>query len=142
MLRRHTFWLKGAVGLMALTAVIHGTSLFVTPVADNDTERQLLELMQSHRIDAGAGFHPSMRNLMTALSSCFSFVYLLGAATTWHLLRARVGVDVLRGFVAINVVVFGAAFAVMLAFTFLPPIVLTALVEAFLVGGWLTLPRG
>ena len=86
MLRRYTFWLSAAVIFMLLTAAFHAISLFVKLEPANETERQLIELVTTYRMDAGAGFHPSFGNLMTALSSCFSFLCLLGGLTLGYLM--------------------------------------------------------
>jgi hypothetical protein len=140
MLRRHTFWLKVAVGLMTLTAIVHSLSLVAPAAPRNETERQLMDLMATYRLDAGDGFHPTMANLMTALSACFTFVCLLGALTMAYLLRRRVALDVLKGVAGIHAVIFACVFVVMLLLTFSPPIVLTGLITLGLALGYLTVP--
>ena len=128
MLKRFTFWLWVAVVFQLLTAAIHSVSFFVTPVAGNDTERQLIELMANYRLDMGAGIHRSMQQLFTALSACFPLLCLLGALNNIYVLRKRVDADLVKGLLAIQVVVFGICFGVMAVLTFLPPIILTGLV--------------
>lgn len=128
MFKRHTFWLKTAIVLQILTAVIHSLSFLSSPVGKNETERQLLELMQTYQTDLGSGFHPTMSNLMAALSSCFAFLYLFAGVTNIHLLRKKVSNDILKGIVGINVLICGACFVVMAFLTFLAPIMLTGLV--------------
>jgi hypothetical protein len=66
MLTRHTFWLKAAVGVMALTALLHSLTLLAPASPGNETGSQLLELMSTYRLDMGDGFQPTMANLMTA----------------------------------------------------------------------------
>jgi hypothetical protein len=141
MLKRYTFWLWTSVVLQFLTAAIHATSLFVSPVPDNETERILHELFTTYQKDLGGGFHRTFNDLFTALSSCFSFVCLLGGLVNAYLLRKKVSVEILRGVVLINVVVFGAIFAVMAYFTFLPPIILTGLIFVTLLLAYLTMGR-
>jgi len=140
MLKRHTFWLWLAVVFLFVTAVIHSIGLFIGPVPANETERQLLELM-NYQQDLGAGYHRSMRNLFTALSSCFSFLCLLGGLTTAFLLKRNAGPGILKGIVGIHLLVFAGVFVVMVIFTFLPPIVLSGLVVLFLAIGWMTIPK-
>ena len=140
MLKRHTFWLRTSVVILMITAIVHSISLFVDPVAQNETERQLIELMTTYRNDLG-GFHPTMADLMTALSSCFSLLCLLGGLTLWYVARQNVGHGILKGIVAIHIVVFGICFAMMSLFTFLPPIVLTGLAFLSLVITSFTIPR-
>lgn len=139
MLKRYTFWLWTAVVLQLLTAFFHLLSFFVTQVPNNEIERQLLEMMATHKLDMGGGFHPTTANLLTALSSCFSFLCLLGALINAHLLRNKAAADLLKGIVLINILVFGGCFAVMAIFTFLPPIILTGLIFVSLVLSYLCL---
>jgi hypothetical protein len=137
---RYTLWLKTAVVFMFLTGAVHAVSLVASPQPRSDTERQLMELMQTYRLDMGDGFHPTMANLVTALSACFTFVCVLGGGINAYLIRRRVAADVLKGVVGIHLLVFGAVFAVMLALTFSPPIVLTGLIVVFLLLAYCTIP--
>lgn len=66
MIKRYTFWLWAAVVFQLLTAVFHSLSLFVSPEPANETERQIQTLITTYKIDAGAGFHPTFSNLVTA----------------------------------------------------------------------------
>jgi hypothetical protein len=128
MLKRYRFWLWLAVVFLFLTALIHATSLFLQPAAQNETERQLFDLLANYRRDFGAGFKRSTNELFTALSACFSLVCLLGGLTLAFLLRKQAEVRIMKGVLGIHVLVFGICFAVMAVFTFLPPIVLTGLI--------------
>lgn len=140
MLKRFAFWLWAAVVFQLLTAVFHSLSLFITPVPQNETERQLFDLMTSYKLDAGGGFHPSIRNLTTALSSCFSLLCLLGGLTNAYLLRKKVVADLVKGLVRIQLVVFGLCFVIMATFTFLPPIVLSGLIVLALTATYFLIP--
>lgn len=133
MLKRYTFWLWAAVVFQLLTSAFHAVSLFVRPEPQNETERQLMLLMTTYKLDAGGGFQPSFSNLFTALSSCFSFVCLLGGLINAYLLQKRADAGLVKGITGINVLVFGAVFAMMAVFTFLPPIICTGLVFVCLV---------
>lgn len=141
MLKRYTFWLWLAIVFMLLTAGIHSVTLFISPAPQNETERQLVQLMNTYRNDFGAGFHPTTGNLVTALSSCFSFLCLLGGLMNAYLLKKKVGAGLMRGVVLINLLVFGICFVVMAIFTFLPPIILTGLIVLFLIISLLALLR-
>ncbi len=140
MLKRYTFWLWAAVGFQLLTAVFHSISLFVRPEPQNETERQLMLLMTTYKLDAGGGFQPSFSNLFTALSSCFTFVCLLGGLINAYLLRKKADAALLKGITRINVLVFGSIFVVMVVFTFLPPIIMTGLILASLIVTFLLMP--
>ncbi|PWT87956.1 MAG: hypothetical protein C5B55_13920 [Blastocatellia bacterium] len=141
MLKRFTFWLWLAVIFQLLTGAIHSVGLFITPTAANDTERQLINLMLTYKLDMGAGFHRSMWDLFRALSSCYSLLCLLGGLTNIYLLKKRVAGDIVKGLAGIQVLVFGICFGVIVALTFLPPIVLTGLIEVSLLGVYLTSNR-
>jgi hypothetical protein len=141
MLKRYTLWLWIAIVFMLLTAAVHSVTLFVQPAPQNETERQLLQLMTAYRNDFGAGFHPTTANLVTALSSCFSLLCLFGGLLNAYLIKKRVGAEIMRGVIAIDLLVFGICFIVMAVFTFLPPIVLTGLIALFLTIALLTVLR-
>jgi len=141
MFRRYTFWLWLAVVFQLLTVIAHSLSFFITQVPTNETERQLLELMGTYRLDMGAGFHRSTHQLFTALSACFPLLYLLGGLNNIYCLKKRIYTGLLRGLLAIQLVVFGICFGVMIVFAFLPPIVLTGLVFFFLMAGFFLTPR-
>jgi metal-dependent HD superfamily phosphatase/phosphodiesterase len=128
MFRRYTFWVWLAVVFQLLNAAGHSLSFFITQVPTNETERQLLELMGNYQLDMGAGFHRTTHQLFTALSACFPLFYLLGALNNIYCLKTRVEPSVLRALLAIQVIVFGIAFGVIVVFAFLPPITLSGLV--------------
>src|SRR5258705_5019151 len=110
MFKRYTFWLWVAVVLQLLTGATHSLSFFVKPIPTSETERQLLELMANYRMDMAAGIHRSMHQLVTALSACFPLLYLLGALNNIYLLRKRVDTSLVKGLLAIQIVVFGICF--------------------------------
>ena len=141
MLKRYTFWLSAAVIFQFLTAALHAISLFVKPEPANETERQLMTLMTTYKMDAGAGFQPTFSNLFTALSSCFSLLCLLGGAINGWLLLNHAEPRMMRGILGINVVVFGICFAMMAFFTFLPPIVCTGLIFINLLAAFVVVPK-
>ena len=136
-MKKYAIWLKVATIFQLITAAIHSISLFVAPVPANDTEKQLLDLMSNYAMDMGAGFHRSMTEIVTALSTCVTLVYLLGGLLNLYLVN-KVPADIFRGVIVINVIIFGIGFGVMVAFAFLPPIVLTGLVFTFLLFSWVT----
>lgn len=141
MLKRYTFWLSAAVVFQLITALVHSLSLFIKPEPANETERQMHELVSNYRMDAGAGFHPTFSDLFTALSSCFTFVCLLGGLTLGYLLLKHPEPKLMRGVIGINLVVFGAVFVVMLVFTFLPPIICTGLIFFNLLAAYVLVPK-
>lgn len=122
-----TFILSSVVFLW-LTAIIHSFSLFMEAQPTNETEKQLIELVTTYHMDAGAGFRPTWMNMFKALSTCFSLVCLFGGLLNLYLWRRRVVDGLWTGILNIELVVYGIMLAVMARFTFLPPIVLSALI--------------
>lgn len=141
MLRRYTFWFTAAILFQGLTGLIHSLSLFLTPVPRNDSERQLFDLLTNYKMDAGAGFAPTYYNLMTALSSCFTFLCLFAALTNGYLLFKHTEPSVMRGIIAINLGIFAFVFVVMAYFTFLPPIICTGLIFINLLAAMIVVPK-
>lgn len=141
MLKRYRFWLWLAVVFLLLNALIHSVTLFIQPAAQDETQRQLFDLMATYKQDFGAGFKRSTNELVTALSSCFSFLCLLGGLTLAFLLRKQAEVRIMKGVVGIHVLVFGICFAVIAVFTFLAPIVLIGLVLLSLLLAYFLIPR-
>lgn len=131
-MRNYKTWFWTAVVLQALTAGIHALSFLNDPQPKNDTEKTLIDLMHNYRQNL-AGSMVSMEELLTALSACFSLVYLLGALVNGWLLRRSQDETVLGGILAINIIIFGVGFVIMAVYTFPPPIILTGLVFFFLV---------
>ena len=140
MLKSYKFWLWFTIVVQLLTAAFHSLSFVTGPQPENETERQMLELM-SIKNDMGVGFNPSMLDLFYALSSCFTFLYLFGGLINLFVLRKKAEPEFVKGFVNINLLVFVPCFVVMLFLTFLPPVVLTALVSLALILTRLTLPK-
>ena len=140
-MKRYTFWFKTAVVFKLLSGLIHSVSFFETQTAENETERQMLNLITTYKMDLGAGFHPTFSNLFTALSSCFTFLCLFAALTNGYLLWKQTEPSVMKGIIAINLIVFGAAFAVMAYFTFILPIVCMGLIFINVLAAFLLVPK-
>ncbi|MFN0015343.1 MAG: LIC_13387 family protein [Saprospiraceae bacterium] len=126
-MRNYKTWWWMAVVLQLLTAAFHALSLLNEPVAANDTEKQLIDLMQNYRQNL-AGMEITMEGLFTALSSCFSLLYLFAGLVNAYLLRRCSDESLLNGILWINLPIFGVCFAIMAVFTFPPPIIMTGLV--------------
>lgn len=114
--------------LLLLTAGIHSLSFFSDPNPANETEKQLVDLMQNYKSDMGAGFHRSMEDLLISVSACLTLLCLLGGLIILYLSRTGIETRILKGVMRIHAVVFGIAFVVMMLFAFLPPIVCIGLI--------------
>lgn len=139
MFRSHTFWLKVTIVFQLVLAAFHALSLFSEPQSTVEAEQQVLVLMHSVKFDFGAGFTPTMMNLFTGLSACFTFAYLLGGLINIVVLRHNAETKLLASVVNVNLIVFVPCFLVMAFLTFLPPILMTGLVVVGLTATRLTL---
>ena len=128
MLRKFSFWLWATVILQLLTGFIHGLGFFVEQKAENPTEEQMLNLLTTYKMDMGAGFHPTMMTFFLALSSCFTLICFFAGWLNLYLKRKNIAIDVMKGVMGINAIIFGICFIVMAFLTFLPPTVLTGLI--------------
>jgi hypothetical protein len=140
-MKRYTLWLWLAIVFLFLNGAVHSVSLFIVPVAQNETERQLINLMANYKQDLGAGFHRTMAQLVTALSSCFTRVCFLAGLINMYLLRKGVAPDILKGVLKIHVVIFAVLFVIVTFFAFLLPIVMIGLVLLFLIIAILLMPK-
>lgn len=131
-----TSWLKVGTGFQFLTAAFHSISLIIAPQGQNETEKQLLDLMRSYQMDMGAGIHRNMWQLYSAMSACFVLLFLLGALVNLFIIRNKTSPDWARGIIAMEVIVFGICFLAMSFLTFIPPAALTGLVFACLVASY------
>lgn len=138
-MKNYRTWLWVVVVLQILNAMLHGVGVVSGLQPTNDAERQLIELMNTTKLDVDGVFTPSFSNLFTALSSCFSLSYFFAGFLNAYLLRTNVSTDVLSGILLIQLIVLGSTFGIMLYFTFLPPIVMTGLVFLTLTIAWVLL---
>ncbi|MDZ4710194.1 MAG: hypothetical protein SH818_17475 [Saprospiraceae bacterium] len=125
MLRKSLFAL---ITFQFLAAFLHSLSFLGKPAATNETEKQLIDLFTNYKQDLGAGFSRSTYDLFTGLSACFPLICVLGGWINLYFLRKKLDSSLFRGLLFIEMVVFGVLFAVMITFTFLPPIVVTGLI--------------
>jgi len=135
---KHRTWLTIAFSLQLFTAIVHSLSFFSTPLAANDTEKELRHLLSDYHFEAGFGFRPSYANLFTAMSLCFTLICLFGAAVNYILLKKETSPDLNRLLQTTNTIVMGAVCLAMLFFTFLPPVVCTALIFISTLGARIT----
>jgi len=142
MLKSYTFWLTAAVLFMFLTAILHSLSFFVTPDIQNETQRQLHELLHNYREDMGVGFHRTFWDLFTALSACLPLMCMLGGLTLGYMLIKHAEPNLIRGLIAINLGVFAVCLVVVFLFAFIVPVVLIGLIVLNLVLAYIFCPRG
>jgi hypothetical protein len=126
----------GAV-VLVIIGLVHSLSLFQKPVAANDTERQLLDLMANYKFNLMGSFR-SMADLLQGFSVSFMLAALGVGALDLVLARERAGL--LKRVALINAIWLAAMTATSLRYFFVVP-------TSFLVAGllifalaWLKLP--
>ncbi len=139
MLRKQKAWITTTIIFQLLTAAIHSVSFFVKPVPTNDTEKQLIELMGTYKMDLGAGFKPSMGNILLSFSISFTLLLLFGGLLNILLLRSKAEASLAKRVFGLQTIIYGACFAAMASLTFPPPIICTGLIFIGCVGSWLSL---
>lgn len=141
MFKKFSFWIWGTIVLQLLTAAFHSISFFVKPEPANEIERQLFELVNSYKPDVGMGFNPSFASLFTGLSICFTLLCLFGALLNWYFQNKKLAADLWKGFLFIQIIIFGALFIAMLVFTFFPPVICTGLIFVFIFAAYLSVRK-
>lgn len=140
-MKNFTTWLRAAAVFQFIFAVIHAATLFITLLPNNETEKQLFTLMDTYQFDFGSGFHRTMSELTLVFSACLCLFLLFGGLLNWYLLRKKIGTEIMKGVITINVVVFGICFGIIATFAFLLPIILSGLIFIFLLLSRLTIRK-
>jgi hypothetical protein len=134
MLSNFSFWIWGTIITQLLTAFFHSLS-FISPAKPrNDMEKQLVEIITKYKLDMGAGIKRSFYSLFIGVSSCFTVIYIMGAALNWYFVKKGVSADIWKGLLLIQLIAYSIVFILQVRFTFLPPIIVTGLVVLFLAG--------
>jgi len=128
MLKRFSFWLWATAIFQLLSAAIHSLSFFIDNPPANDTEKQMTTLLTTYKLDMGAGFRPTMMDLMSSLSLGFLLLCAMGGILNLYLWKRKIPIRVMKGVMAINMIVFGVCFAFMIFNSFLLPVCSTGLI--------------
>lgn len=126
-MKNHITWVKITAVFQIITGLAHAMSFLMRPAPQNDTEKQLFDLLETYRFDMGAGFHRTMADLMNVISAHFSIAYILAGMINWYLASQRVPVSLLKGVIGINLLMFAISAVLNIALAFLPPITLTVI---------------
>ena len=97
--------------------------------------------MDTYRFDLGAGFHRTMSELTLVFSTSLGLLYAFGGLINWYLLQVKTDPGIMKGVITISLIMFGICFALIVAFAFLLPVILTGLVFIFLVLSRLTIRK-
>lgn len=119
MLTTYKFWFKAGSWSLVVTALLHSLSLIGKPVPENDTERQMLDLMMNYQL---AGVNRSMFDLYCFFSLSMSMFTLFLAIT--NLMFARFYMPSLhaRKWIAANLIFLTILLVPLNLLTFIIPI--------------------
>jgi hypothetical protein len=123
-----SFWIWATIIMQVLTAALHSLSFISPAKPQNDTEKQLVDLVKNHKMDMGAGFKRSFGQLFIGVSTSFTIVYIFGAILNWYFLKQGMSLEMWHGLMLIQMIIYGVIFLLQLRYTFLPPIIVTGLV--------------
>lgn len=138
MFSNFSFWVGGLVIAQLLSAFFHSLSFIAKPKPRNETEKQLLELSSSYKMDLGGGIKRSQKQLFIGISTCFTMIYSMGAAINWYFLKTGISPGAWEGLLLIELIAYGLLFLLMIKFTFWPPIIVTGSVFIFALGAYLS----
>jgi hypothetical protein len=127
----------GAVWLLLLGAV-HSLSLLGTPVAVNDTEKQLLDLMAHYKFNV-MGSMRSMDNFLRGFSISFMLAALVMGALDLSLCRERAGL--LKRVALVNLIWLTLQAAVVQHYFFVVPTLFIFFAWLIFAAAWVKLPR-
>jgi hypothetical protein len=140
-MKSYITWLKITAAVQILTCLAHAMSFLMRPSPQNDTEKQLFDLLETYSFDMGAGFHRTMEQLINVLSAHFSLAYLLAGLINWYLAITKPNPSVIKGILNINLLIFAISVVVNVMMAFLPPITLTVLSFLLLVITRFSMPK-
>lgn len=128
MLKRFSSWVWATIIFQLLTAAVHAMSFIIEPVATNSTEQQMLNLVNTYKMDMGNGIFRTYSEIVISLSINLTLLCLFAGVLNWFLKMKKPGIDIWKGVLVIQSIIFGILFIVLLRFAFLPPIVCVGLI--------------
>jgi len=130
MFKHYKFWFKAGSWTLILTALLHSLSLLQKPVGENETERQLFELMMTYSL---SGVNRTMYDLFFFFSLSMTMFTLFVAAINLMFAKYYMPSEHARKFIGANVVFLTLFLIPLLLFTFIAPIACYALCWLFFV---------
>lgn len=107
---------------LIISGLLHCLSFIVQQVPSNETEKQLLNLMQNYKLDMGAGFLRTTNQLLLCLSACFPLFCIFGGTLLYYLFKNNIPKPLMAGVLNIYLVFYGVLLMLVWIFAFLPPI--------------------
>jgi hypothetical protein len=123
--------------MMIIMGLVHSISLFTQPVAHNDTERQLNDLLNNYRFNA-LGSMRSMQDFLQGFSISFMLAALVLGALAFAVSRERLGL--LKRVALVNILWLVAMLATSLRYFFIVPTSFLSVTLLLFVLAWFKLP--
>ena len=139
MLKKFSFWIRAAIVFQLLTTAMHSVSFFITPIATNEEESQMLKLITTYKMDMGNGIFRTYSEIVISLSINLTLLCLFSALLNIFLVRSAAQPKLFRGILLLQVIIFGILLIFFLRYAFLPPILCVALVLLGCVGSYFSI---
>jgi hypothetical protein len=118
--------------ILIATCFLHLIGHFQVPLPENDTEKQLLDLMATYQIDVGNGEAVTMQGLQKGFSLFFSLFFLWSGSLSLSLShRLAEQKTLLKNISIINTISLGIGTGISLVYFFLIPTTCIALALLF-----------
>ena len=127
--------------IQLLTAPIHLYGALHKPVASNDKEKTLLDLLYNYTFDLGAGFVRSLGDFLMGFSLLYTVFILFLALINFAAIRQASDLRFLRTLCWLNVLCMAASTAIGWKYFFLPPLLFSLVPGLAFLGAALTAPR-
>lgn len=135
-----TFFKFGAWAMLA-TGAIHSLNFLSDPQPANDSERQMLDLMNNYKMDLGAGIQRSMNDIVTFFNLSLTFLCLMGSGLNLLLVKFFDNRDLAKRVVTFNAIFWSIYLIPLWLMTFLPPEICFTIAWAGFAGAWLMMQR-
>ena len=139
MLKSPFLWLKAAMFSQLATAMIHSLSLIGIASPQNETEKQLYDLIENYQLNMGAGFFRTWNQIFNSISISFSLFFFFVGFLNLLVLQTDIDKIFVQKLVRLQLFVFGILSFVMFKLAFLPPIICCLAIFVFLLFTYLNL---
>lgn len=128
MFKNYKFWFKTGSWALLVTGLLHSLSLINKPVPGNDTERQLIELMTTYKLE---GVDRTMYELFFFFSLCLTMFSLFTASLNLLFAKYYIPSGHDRKYIAATLIFWTIFLVPLCLLTFIVPIVCYAICWLF-----------
>lgn len=139
MLKNYKFWWKAGAWALLVTALLHSLSLINKPVGENDTERQLLDLMMNYKL---GGVNRTMYELYFFFSLSLTMFTVFSAALNFMFIRFYMPSVHERKFMTISIIFWTILLIPLAMYTFIIPLGCYTICWLFFLAGYLVWKPG